>query len=212
MIAISTAYKEALIGIKIKDKEICTTLDSNCKHSENLLKTIDEKLSEINYSFKDNKTMAVVIGPGSFTGLRISISLIKGLYCGSPFKIVPITTFELLAYSYVKHNSPKEDFCCIINALSGYFYKCCFNKNGEKIGQEELIDSSQLKEIKIDIVGLKEDELFDQTISPTAEELLQLALIKEKNDEFLSDLNNLIPLYLRKSQAEDDLEQKIKNS
>ena len=46
MIALSTAYKEALIGIDIKKQKAYKSLQANCKHSENLLLSLDEMLEE----------------------------------------------------------------------------------------------------------------------------------------------------------------------
>ena len=117
MIAISTAYKEALIAVEINNKKAFTQLDANCKHSENILKSLNSLLEEQNLSIKDNDKFAVVVGPGSFTGIRIGIALVKGFVSGlDKISVLPLTTFDLMAYSYVKYENPKNDFICVINA------------------------------------------------------------------------------------------------
>ena len=133
MIAISTAYKEALIAIDIDGRVNTSSLPSNCKHSENMLLTIDKMLDEMGKEFNENKEFAVVIGAGSFTGIRIGISLVKGLLAGdNDKKVVPLTTFDLMAYSYTKKFAPKEEFACIINGLSGYYFVC---REDQRTGQ-----------------------------------------------------------------------------
>ncbi len=206
MIAISTAYKEALIAIDINGKKVFKSMDANCKHSENLLLNIDKMLDSIKQSLKDNDAISVVIGPGSFTGIRISIALAKGLISGigQNWNIINLTTFDLMAYSYIKNNVVNQDFYCIINALSGLYYICKYNKLGEKISEEKLIDSEEFSLIKEDKISLQEEDLTDKKVQPSPEELLELSKIKAKETKNLGNVQ-LLPLYLRKSQAENDL-------
>ena len=116
MIAISTAYKKALVGVAINGKTAFKELESHCNHSENLLVCVDELLCQIDETMSHNRDFAVVVGPGSFTGLRISTALIKGFVSGgNGGKVVPITTFKLMAYSYIKNHKVEKDFTCMIN-------------------------------------------------------------------------------------------------
>ena len=204
MIAISTACKEALIGIEIGDKKIFQSLSSNCKHSENMLFTIDKMLDEIDKNLAENQGFAVVIGPGSFTGIRIGVSLIKGLLAGTNERLAtPVTTFDLMAYSYIKKFSPTNEFACIINGLSGNYFVCRYSAEGEKIGDEEMTTSLP----PCTLVGLAEEGIGDIQISPTAEELLALAQEKHLKGDRIS-AKEICPMYLRKSQAESNLEDK----
>ena len=207
MIAISTAYKEALIGIEIDNKSTYKSLDSSCKHSENMLYSIDQMLDEINKTIKDNDCFAVVIGPGSFTGLRIGISIIKGLCSGEENKtVIPLTTFDLMAYSYIKNFTPKKDFTCIINGLGGYYFVCKYSHDGKKLSEEQMIEGDQLSSFE-NLIGLKEEGLCEIKVAPTADELLELAKNKLKKCELIS-AKILTPMYLRKSQAESEKENK----
>ena len=61
MIALSTAYKQALIAVKIDGKSAFKSLDANCKHSENVLYSIDELLDSLNVSVQDNDALSVVV-------------------------------------------------------------------------------------------------------------------------------------------------------
>ncbi len=206
MIALSTAYKEALIAIEIDGKIACKSMDANCKHSENLLLNIDGMLDEIGKTIQDNNIYSVVVGPGSFTGIRIGIALVKGLLAGSAEnkKVISLTTFDLMAYSYIKNHNVKEAFYCVINALSGLYYVCKYNRNGEKIEDERVIDIdtlSKLQEIKISLAG---ENVTEITVNPTSEELLSLSKLKAERNEFINQ-SELLPLYLRKSQAEMNL-------
>lgn len=208
MIAISSAYKEALIGIEIQGKKAFRSLDSNCKHSENILFTIDQMLEEIGAGINENCSYAVVIGPGSFTGLRIGVALIKGLCAGNKENnVVPLTTFDLMAYSYIKNFAPQENFTCIINGLSGYYFICEYSNSGEKLSDEKMITKDTLALIKSKMIGLAEEKIGDIQVSPTAEELLELANAKFKKS-LVSTAQKIEPLYLRKSQAESGLENK----
>ena len=210
MIAISTAYKKALIVYDIKGRQDKSEIDANHSHSENLLFTLDKLLSQGGLTIRDNDEYAVVIGPGSFTGIRIGMALVKGLVAGgNNEKVVPITTFDLMAYSYLK-SKPKNKFVCVMNALSGLYYVCAYNEKGEKISDEEVVTKENLGKFEgFDFVGLEEEKIGDKLVQPSGEDLLELALSKR---DLQVDANALMPLYLRRSQAEDDLEKKLKNN
>ena len=212
MIAISSAYKKALVAVEIMGNKVFKQLDANCKHSENLLPALDSALNEAGASIKENDYFGVVVGPGSFTGVRISAAMVKGFLAGdSDKKIIPITTFELMAYSYIKNFSPRENFVCIINGLSGYYFICEFDYDGNQVGEERMITNHQLSQNKLQTVGLEEENIAQMLVDPTAEELLELS--KEKlAKKILTSADKLVPLYLRKSQAEDALEEKEKKS
>ncbi len=212
MIAISSAFKKALIGVNIDGKVSYRELDSNCKHSENILPQLDNILTELDKELSQNKSYALVVGPGAFTGLRIGISLVKGFLAGDGNKnIVSLTTFELMAYTYIKNYQPKEDFYCVIDALSNFYFICKFSSKGEKKENERIVERELVDKLNGDKIGLSEENLnfVNTLIEPSAQELLELALKKEEAYEFTRP-ENLIPLYLRKSQAEVALDEKNK--
>lgn len=205
MIAISTAYKEALIGIEIDGKQSFKRLDSNCKHSENMLYTIDAMLDEMGKSLKENDQFAVVIGPGSFTGIRIGVSLVKGFVAEEDSKnVVVLTTFDLMAYSYIKNFAPTEDFVCILNGLSGYYFMCKYSAQSQKLTEEKLITKEDLGTITEQLIGLEEENVGQVLITPTAEELLEISKKKYNLKEVVNG-KEIVPIYLRKSQAESML-------
>ena len=209
MIAISTAFAQGLIGIKVGDKADFISLEASCKQSENILFSIDKLLDKNEIDINNNEEFAVIVGPGSFTGLRIGIALVKGFCAGlkNTPKVVAISSLDLMAYEYIKKHSPQRDFACVINALSGLYFVCRYSGNGEKLTEERLIDEDELKQIDCDKVCLKDEGLSEKQIELTAEGLLGYALKKADNQEFV-DYKTLSPVYLRKSQAEAMLEQK----
>ena len=80
MLAINTAFMTANLALKTaKGKTVLKDIDAKSKHSENVLKTIDQMCEEANVNILDVKTVAVVVGPGSFTGLRIGTAIAKAL-------------------------------------------------------------------------------------------------------------------------------------
>lgn len=211
MIALCTAFKKALIGVSNNGKEETAELDSNCKHSENLLLNVDKLLDNMNLSIKENDSFGVVLGPGSFTGVRIAISLVKGLLAGQPNKkLVSLTSFELMAYTYINNYKPQEDFVCVIDGLSGFYFVCHYNSKGEVIEGEKIISKSEYELISLKKIGLSEENVdCDEKIELDSCLLLNLCNQKLAQQQFTKPCD-LIPLYLRKSQAEVSLEEKNK--
>lgn len=211
MIALSTAFKKALIGISINEKHDTFELEANCKHSENILLSIDALLEKMGQTIKENDSYGVVIGPGSFTGVRIAISLVKGLLAGDRDKrIVTLTSMELMAYTYINQYRPTDKFVCVIDALSGLYFVCEFDSNGNKIGYERMITQEEYDAINLTTVGLDEENVACTVkIVLSAEDLLSLCERKLKDGKF-SKKEELLPLYLRKSQAEVSLEERLK--
>ena len=67
-------------------------------HSEKLLPMVDEVLKESSLSLREVDAIAVSIGPGSFTGLRIGLSTAKGLAVAKMKRVVPVPTLDALAF------------------------------------------------------------------------------------------------------------------
>lgn len=208
MIVLSTAFKMAQIAVEINGKRKLCELDASCKHSENVLKTLDMMLDEIDECVAENQTYAVVVGPGSFTGLRISTSIVKGLCAGKlDKKVIPLSSLSLIAYTYIKHNKCEKDFVAVINALSGLVFVRKFNSKGEPLDEEKLISIEALDKMSEDKICLSEDNLPFTAININVEDLLAYAYSLEKKRVFC-DYRTLAPCYIRKSQAEVQLENK----
>lgn len=213
MLAINTAFMTANLALKSpKGQVVLKDIDAKSKHSENVLKTIDEMCQETNTNILDVETVAVVVGPGSFTGLRIGTAIAKALGCvNEKLKFLALSSLELMAYTLIKHKNSEENFVCVLNALSELFFVAEFDKNGIKVKDERMIEKSEFLQIKLPKFVLKGDLKGENLteIEISCGDLLDFALQKEKEGNFLT-CEQLEPSYLRLSQAEDMLAKKGK--
>lgn len=213
MLAINTAFMTANLVLKTADGQVVLRdVDARSKHSESVLFTIDQMCQEAGVKVLDVGTVATVVGPGSFTGLRIGTAVAKALGCANPkLNFVALSSLELMAYIVYKNNLASTDFVCVLNALSDLFFVAYFDKNGIKLVNEKIVDRTEFEKINLPLFSLKGD-LVDsrcKEIEISGKDLLDFALLKEEKKEFVKE-DELLPVYLRLSQAEDMLAKKQK--
>lgn len=207
-ICINTSFNNTYVAVKKSDVVACKTVNSSLKQSENLLGVIDDCLNQAQLNLKDVDVISCVIGPGSFTGIRIGASMAKGFCFAMPrIKKVQINSLDLLAYAYAKNNLPNTDYWVVLNALSGNLFACKYNSQGKNITEHMLVFGQELEQITGVVVGLKSEEisLCNSFADFSCEDLLEYTLNKANDGEYSNDF---IPLYLRKSQAEAEFDKK----
>ena len=93
--------------------------DSERIHSERLLPAVDSMFKEVGIGLQDLAGVALAIGPGSFTGLRIGLATVKGLTFGSSLPIVGVSTLSGLAAAIESERLPRG---AILDAQRGEVY------------------------------------------------------------------------------------------
>jgi len=111
----------ALVG----DDGLCSeyTLNVEATHSERLLPTIDRMFRDAGVGLDTLSGLAVSIGPGSFTGLRIGLSTVKGLAYATGLPVVGVPTLEALASSVP---FGREQVCPVLDARKQEVYAALF--------------------------------------------------------------------------------------
>ncbi|MGN1200967.1 MAG: tRNA (adenosine(37)-N6)-threonylcarbamoyltransferase complex dimerization subunit type 1 TsaB [Candidatus Caccovivens sp.] len=209
MLAINTAFLTANLALKSGDKVVLKELDARSKHSENVLFTIDQMCEDANVEVLNTQTVAVVVGPGSFTGLRIGTAIAKALGCANKnLKFLPLSSLELMAFVVAKQNLANGNFVCALNALSDLYFVAYFDKEGIKLQEESMITKEELSAIELPIFVLKGDLKCGEEIGLNSEDLLDFACKKENEGKFV-EVSDLNPMYLRPSQAEANLLKKV---
>lgn len=212
MLAINTAFMTANLALSAAEGRVALReIDAKSKHSENVLKTIDEMCEEVGVAIGDVETVAVVTGPGSFTGLRIGVAIAKALACvNKDLKLLSLSSLELMAYIIAKQNLSQGKFVCVLNGLSLLAFVAEFDKNGIKTKEEKMIEVDELEKLEGEKFGLEGDNMQKFTkaqIAISSQDLLEFACLKAKKGEWTEE-KDLLPLYLRLSQAEDALKKK----
>ena len=205
MLAISTVTKKAYIAVSCDGKEYFSEIDSDCKQSENILCEIDKILDKNGLGLKDVGDIAVVVGPGSFTGIRIGVALVKGLCAGDKsHKVIPISTLDLMAKAHLC-SDPQNDYACVMNALSGRFFVSTYDKNGKKLTEEKMIYQEDLSLLGCDLVVMEEEIDVLPGVSITSKLLLDYAQELKKSGVGIA-ADKICPVYIRKAQAEENIE------
>ena len=92
-----------LTVIAAKDGEVFSTHIPDCamKHSVSLMNAVDETLKKANMQAADCDFFGAVVGAGSFTGIRIGISVAKGFCLAYGKPALPVTSFDVAAYNEI---------------------------------------------------------------------------------------------------------------
>lgn len=98
-------------------------------HSEKLLTLIEEVLEQAGESLRAVDAIAVSMGPGSFTGLRIGLSTAKGLCYALGRELIEVPTFDGVV-AKVRESSPDaQKISVVLDAKQGEFYFGVFDRN-----------------------------------------------------------------------------------
>ncbi len=128
-------------GGKIIAEEFLNTADT---HSKTLLPMIQDMLKNAGVSLSEVDMAAVTTGPGSFTGLRIGVSLVKGLAMGAGFPCVGVSTLEAIAYNFLRVDGI---ICACMDARRKQVYNALFkSENGviTRLCEDRAISAEEL--------------------------------------------------------------------
>ncbi len=98
-----------------------------------LLPAVDDVLRKAGVAPKDLDAVAVSVGPGSFTGLRVGLATAKGLALGTGASLVGVSTLEVLAEGYSVPAGPDITICALLDAYRGEVYMALFRWRGERL-------------------------------------------------------------------------------
>ena len=225
--AIDTSAKVLSVALCENEKLIAgTTLNTGNTHSETLLTVTEEIMGKAGCGVSDVDLFACSNGPGSFTGIRIGVSFIKGLAFGSSKPCIGVSTLEALALNLRDY---KGIICPVMDARRSQLYNALFRSDGEKLTRlcgdrltvvDELASELAAYEEPVYFCGdgyyIASENIHGDYIKSTypiltyqsAYSVAALALEKFRADGAKTDVD-LLPVYLRASQAERELNGKI---
>lgn len=163
--------------------------------SNKILPLLREILFDLGMTINDINKIFITIGPGSFTGVRIGLTLAKVISWSLSIPLIPISTLEYLASS---NNLAKEKIRPIIDARRGNVFTALYNKNLDSLEEENLILFDELK-INEDVELVSYDGINNSLIS----DVDVVKLINKHINDIAVNPHYLIPSYLKKTEAEE---------
>ncbi len=127
-------------------------LNTRHTHSETLLPMVRSMLDGAKITLSEVDRIAVTTGPGSFTGLRIGISCVKGMCFSAEKPCVPVSTLEAIAYNFVQIDGI---ICACMDARCKQVYNALFrSENGviTRLCEDRAITLAELSEELLVIV------------------------------------------------------------
>jgi tRNA threonylcarbamoyladenosine biosynthesis protein TsaB len=220
ILGIETATRTGSVAVVSESGVIAEyTLNIDLTHSERLMSTVDRVLKDTGIILGDLDGFAVSIGPGSFTGLRIGLSAVKGLALVTTKPVVAVPTLKALAW-----NLPQSKYliCALLDAKKKEVYAAIYRS-----GDDDLIQ--MMPESAISLKGLA-DRIKDKTLFtgeganlfrndirsifgewarfaplsamvPSAASVAEIGLMMLKSGEQV-DPDSLTPMYIRRPEAE----------
>ena len=147
ILAFDSTAKIASVAVLDGDKITGScNIDNGLTQSELLLPMAEDLLRSLGISHKDIDAYAVAVGPGSFTGVRIGVSLVKGLAFGRDIPCIEVSTLEALA----RNLAPLEGVIVpCMDARRAQVYSATFISDGEsltRVTEDRAIALSALAE------------------------------------------------------------------
>ena len=195
------------IYLECGEKKYSKVDDTKNRHTDELLLAVDELLKKANIIIKQIDNIVVCVGPGSFTGIRVAISMTKGLAVGINAKIFCLSNFDVF-------DIDSNDCFLVLEGFSNFVYVREIENKSHKdycIDLKEFAENVKVKQSKdVYVLSKKtQNQLKNFEISSilAKNDTYNCANQKIKNNEQV-EMNKVYPVYLRASQAEIEREKK----
>lgn len=182
-------------------------------HAAMMAPLVKAGMEAANIRASDIDAVAVGAGPGSYTGLRIGISLAKGFCFALQIPLISVGTMNNLAHQSFAYHQEAEKVLCVLDARRNEVYAALFGKGGrilvpvqalvldERAGHlfsenDKLILAGDGAKKTIEFFGNPEKWMASQNLYPDARTVAAIALQKFKKNEF-EDLALFEPEYIK---------------
>ena len=230
ILGIDTSTMAANVAVLEDDKLICEyTINTKKTHSQKLMPMIENILKLSDLDIKEIDAIAICVGPGSFTGLRIGMATAKAMAHVNNIPLIGVNSLEILGANMDLCN---RNICSILDAQRNQVYMNKYILKDDKITELEEISIKPIDELLEEISSSNEDwvlvgeavykykekieEISNITIPSPANNITKAStLCFVARDKMLANdqvykCYNINPMYIRKSQAEDRYEEKQK--
>tara|TARA_B100001105_G_C22380118_1_gene439262 strand:- start:1222 stop:1893 length:672 start_codon:yes stop_codon:yes gene_type:complete len=209
---IETATKSCSVSLSSENKIIACKEEVNeqYSHAEKLTVFITELFKTQDFTIKDLDAVAVSKGPGSYTGLRISVSTAKGLCYALDIPLISVSTLKAMAFGMAQKE--KSDlYCPMIDARRMEVYNAFYNSTNKEIRgiQADIIEAcSYQKELDKKVLFFGDgaekckqmiqhpNARFIDGIFPSSKDMLEIANEKFAEKDF-EDIAYFEPFYLK---------------
>ena len=230
ILGIDTSTMAANVAVLEDDKLICEyTINTKKTHSQKLMPMIENILKLSDLDIKEIDAIAICVGPGSFTGLRIGMATAKAMAHVNNIPLIGVNSLEILGANMDLCN---RNICSILDAQRNQVYMNKYILKDDKITELEEISIKPIDELLEEISSSNEDwvlvgesvykykekieEISNITIPSPANNITKASTLcfvaRDKmlaNDQ-VYNCYNINPMYIRKSQAEEQYEEKQK--
>ena len=184
------------------------------EHAEVLMPMIGRVLDEAALTYKDLDAIAVTIGPGSFTGVRVGVAAARGLALALKVPLIALTSLEVMARQALDQIDEAPDTLAVsIDARRSEVYIALFDASGNALCEPVALSPEQAAKIlpasgrvmsvgsgarllaEAALSGARDIEVALTDLQPDARMLAEMALGREPASGSVS------PLYLRPPDA-----------
>ena len=194
-------------SVALMEDDVLVSQYTQCSaltHSRTLLPMAEDLLKNAEISIKDIDRLAVAQGPGSFTGIRIGISTVKGLAWALDKPCVGVSTLEAMAWNGCAQNDP---VCCVMDARRSQVYNALFEiRNGApvRLCEDRAISLEDLSE-RLRQLGRLPCRAAPENLR--WQNAYGVAMAAREKPSIHVD--QLLPFYLRLSQAERERQARL---
>lgn len=176
--------------------------ENDNKLSEKLLPVMKNMLDKNGYKVNDLNRIYISVGPGSFTGIRIGVTVAKVIAWSLNIDIIPISSLEVMA----SYDTDKKYVCSFIDARRGYVYAGIYNNDLSNYVSDKYIKFDILEN---DIANIKGDILFvsesNNFISCNKPKIDILKIVNKHVNDLPTNPHKVNPIYLKLTEAEEKL-------
>ena len=228
ILGIDTSSMAASVAVIEDNKLICEyTINTKKTHSQKLMPMIENMLGLSDLNVREIDAIAVCEGPGSFTGLRIGMATAKAIAHVNDIPVIGVNSLEALAANM---NLCDKKICSILDAQRNQVYTGRYQYEGTKLVEIKEIGIQQIDELLEELAqsgeqwilvgeavykyedkirGISNIEIPAASNNVTkAGSLCSVAKVKFDEGKDIFDCYTVNPLYIRKSQAEEQYEEK----
>lgn len=214
-------------GVAIcEDRHIIIAKDfgAGMQHGKELVPTIKSALNEIRWAPKDIDLVAVDVGPGSYTGLRVGVTCAKTLAYALHKPVVDVPIFDIIARNYTADSIP---ICPVLDARRNHVYACVYEsvhasreQRSEGVQWKRVSEFLLIQPEKVLSVLPRPIIIFGDGVSPYREIFHQKDIFIDKEERAIPkaehvallgermfesghrcEIDKLLPLYLRQAEA-----------